>query len=65
MSSDKLFEAALQLAATPWRVVHSDFSGQPAVLETFWTLPVVVSFLARSVDSSAAYTTPPRNVGGT
>jgi transposase len=33
VSPDKLFEAALQLQGTPWRVIHSDFSGQPPVLE--------------------------------
>src|SRR4029077_17748320 len=33
MTPDELFEAALQLAGTPWRVVRSDFSGKPPVLE--------------------------------
>lgn len=33
MSPDKLFEAALQLEGTPWRVARSDFSGKPPVLE--------------------------------
>ena len=33
MTPDELFEKALQLAGTPWRVTSSDFSGQPPVLE--------------------------------
>ena len=33
MTPDELFEAALQLKGTPWRVARSDFSGKPPVLE--------------------------------
>jgi transposase len=33
MTPDELFEAALQLNGTPWRVARSDFSGKPPVLE--------------------------------
>ncbi len=33
MTPDELFEAALQLAGTPWRATRSDFSGKPPVLE--------------------------------
>jgi transposase len=42
VSPDKLFEAALQLQGTPWRVIHSDFSGQPPVLE------IVLNFVGGS-----------------
>jgi len=33
MTPDELFQAALQLAGTPWRVARSDFSGKPPILE--------------------------------
>lgn len=33
MTPDELFEAALQLKGTGWRVARSDFSGKPPVLE--------------------------------
>src|ERR1700733_5342658 len=33
MSPNALFQAALQLQGTPWRVVRSDFSGDPPTLE--------------------------------
>src|SRR5271166_6183393 len=33
MSPNALFQAALQLKGTPWRVVRSDFSGEPPTLE--------------------------------
>jgi transposase len=33
MTPNELFQAALQLAGTPWRTVSSSFSGEPAVLE--------------------------------
>ena len=33
MTSNELFQAALQLKGGPWRVVRSDFSGEPPTLE--------------------------------
>ena len=33
MSPNALFQAALQLKGTPWRVVRSDFNGEPPTLE--------------------------------
>jgi transposase len=33
MSPNELFQAALQLKGSPWRVVRSDFSGEPPTLE--------------------------------
>src|SRR6266404_2323763 len=33
MTSNELFQAALQLKGSPWRVVRSDFSGEPPTLE--------------------------------
>ena len=33
MSPNALFQAALQLKGTPWRVVRSDFNGDPPTLE--------------------------------
>ena len=33
MTPNQLFQAALQLEGSPWRVVHTDFSGQPPALE--------------------------------
>jgi transposase len=33
MRANELFGAALQLGGTPWRVLRSDFSGEPPVLE--------------------------------
>src|SRR6266478_6098164 len=33
MTPNQLFQAALQLERSPWRVVRTDFSGQPPALE--------------------------------
>jgi len=33
MTPNVLFQAALQLKGSPWRVVRSDFSGEPPTLE--------------------------------
>jgi hypothetical protein len=33
MSPNELFQAALQLEGSPWRVVQSEFGGQPPSLE--------------------------------
>ena len=33
MTPNALFQAALQLKGSPWRVVRSDFSGEPPTLE--------------------------------
>jgi hypothetical protein len=63
MTPDELFEAALQLAGTSWKVVRSDFSGKPPMLEIVLEFARGSQFQCPQCGQLCGVHDPPRSVG--